>query len=111
MIPMKRKVEYFFHKINGEVRNGGKLEVIVDGETLETPIIQRNIVTSENLPRVVRIIGSEIVERKLYETRRKDFSDVITHLEQEIKQRYGSKKFGITIKPKVEIRYYPSQTE
>ncbi len=108
---MTSKKKIYFHKINGKSK-GKRLEVLVDSEIVERPLIQPNIGIGE-LPTYVRIIGSNLFDENIaYRLNDpEDYREIIQKIERMVKSEYNQKGiFGFFSRSKVEIKYHESHS-
>ena len=106
MIPKKK---IYFHKINGKPK-GKRLEVLVNSEIIERPLIQPSM---GEKPTHFRIIGSNLFDEKIaYRLNDlEDYREIIQRIERIVKSEYNQKGvFGFFSRPKVEIKYHESHS-
>jgi len=98
---MKPKNGIYFQKINGRVPNAKKLEILVNGNTEETLLIQPNIGTPVTH---VRVKGSSLFNENLaYPVKDlENYTDIIRKIEEAARIEYNYSK--LLRKPKIEIK-------
>jgi len=105
---MNPSKKIYFQKINGRNLKGKRLEILVNKEIIESPLIQPNI---EEPPTYVRIIGSNLFgENIAYRLKDpKNYRDIIQKIKETAKTKYGHSR-GIrgflSRKPKIEIKFH-----
>jgi len=106
---MTPKKKIYFHKINGKSK-GKRLEVLVDSEIVERPLIQPSM---GEMPTHFRVIGSTFMDEKIaYRLNdSENYGDIIQRIERIVKSEYNQKGiFGFFSRPKVEIKYHESHS-